>query len=81
MQGALDAQAQAIEGSLDAISEALYCSARLFDDGIIDPRDSRKALLLALETCLEARGVTLEANTFGVASLVGAQSLEVNPDA
>lgn len=63
----LDQQAQGIEAALDATSEALYCSARLFDDGIIDPRDSRKVLLLALETCLEARRAEPRANTFGIA--------------
>ncbi|HET6334523.1 MAG TPA: carboxyl transferase domain-containing protein [Polyangiales bacterium] len=67
--GYLDQQAQAIEAGLDAISEAMYCSARLFDDGIIDPVDTRKVLLVALETCLEGRVVTPRANTFGVARL------------
>jgi geranyl-CoA carboxylase beta subunit len=67
--GYLDQQAQAIESSLDAISEAMYCSARLFDDGIIDPVDTRKVLLLALETCLEGRAAAPRANTFGVARL------------
>jgi len=63
----LDQQSAAIEGSLDAISEALHCSARLFDDGIIDPRDTRKVLLLALETCLSGRRTELRPNTFGIA--------------
>jgi geranyl-CoA carboxylase beta subunit len=63
----LDQQAAAIESGLDATSEAMYCSARLFDDGIIDPRDSRKVLLLALETCLQARLMQPRTNTFGVA--------------
>ena len=63
----LDQQAAAIESGLDATSEAMYCSARLFDDGIIDPRDSRKVLLLALETCLQARRASPRPNTFGVA--------------
>jgi geranyl-CoA carboxylase beta subunit len=67
--GYLDQQAQAIESGFDAISEAMYCSARLFDDGIIDPVDTRKVLLLALETCLEGRTAAPRANTFGVARL------------
>jgi geranyl-CoA carboxylase beta subunit len=66
---ALDDRAQAIEVGLEATSEALYCSARLFDDGIIDPRDSRKVLLLALETCLESELAPRWPNTFGVARL------------
>jgi geranyl-CoA carboxylase beta subunit len=67
MQGMIDAQAQAIEGGLDAISESMYCSARMFDDGLIDPRDSRKVLLLALQTCLEGRRAQVQPSTFGVA--------------
>jgi geranyl-CoA carboxylase beta subunit len=67
--GLLDQQARAIEAGLDAISEAMYCSARLFDDGIIDPADTRKVLLLALETCLEGRAAEPRSNTFGVARL------------
>jgi geranyl-CoA carboxylase beta subunit len=63
----LDQHAQQIEAGLDATSEALYCSARLFDDGIIDPRDSRSVLLFALETCLAGRRALPRANTFGVA--------------
>ncbi|HMI93645.1 MAG TPA: carboxyl transferase domain-containing protein, partial [Polyangiales bacterium] len=66
-QKLLDDQAGAIEAGLDATSEAMHCSARLFDDGIIDPRDSRKVLLLALETCLEGRRAQPRPNTFGVA--------------
>jgi geranyl-CoA carboxylase beta subunit len=65
-QAVLDKQAQAIGAGLDAISESMYCSARLFDDGIIDPADSRKVLWLALDTCLEAGRVEPRANIFGV---------------
>jgi geranyl-CoA carboxylase beta subunit len=63
----LDQQAQSIESALDATSQALYCSARLFDDGIVDPRQSRAVLLCALETCLEGRRAEPRANTFGIA--------------
>ena len=65
-QAAIDAQAQLIEGGLDAISEAMYCSARLFDDGVVDPCDSRKVLLCALQTCLEGQTNPLQPNSFGV---------------
>jgi geranyl-CoA carboxylase beta subunit len=63
----LEQRAKALEQALDATSEALYCSARLFDDGIIDPRDSRKVLLFALETCLQGRRFVPQPNSFGVA--------------
>ncbi|WP_444888863.1 acyl-CoA carboxylase subunit beta [Microbulbifer sp. JMSA008] len=48
-------------------SDALACSARLWDDGIIDPRDTRKLLGMLLEVCNEAEQSKLNKNTFGVA--------------
>jgi geranyl-CoA carboxylase beta subunit len=63
----LTEQASALEAKLDQTSAVTHTSARLFDDGIIDPRSSRKVLLLALETCLAGRATTLRPNTFGVA--------------
>ncbi|MCY1045646.1 acyl-CoA carboxylase subunit beta [Corallococcus sp. bb12-1] len=50
-------------------SDAFNCSARLFDDGVIDPRDSRKVLGFILATCDESERRTLSPNTFGVARL------------
>lgn len=50
----------------DRESRALYASARLFDDGIIDPRDSRRVLAFCLATCRQARSRTLPSSTFGV---------------
>ena len=35
-------------------SDPLYASARLWDDGVIDPRDSRKVLALSLRAALNA---------------------------
>ncbi len=32
-----------------------YATARLWDDGIIAPRDTRRVLALAFSTCLNAR--------------------------
>jgi geranyl-CoA carboxylase beta subunit len=45
---------------------ALYATARLWDDGLIDPRDSRKVLALCLSVCREAETRPLKPNTFGV---------------
>ena len=56
-----------IVGRIDRESGALYSTARLWDDGIIDPRDSRRVLAFALATCGEAERRTLRPNTFGVA--------------
>jgi geranyl-CoA carboxylase beta subunit len=50
-------------------SDAFHCSARLFDDGVIDPRDTRRVLGFILATCDEAARRTLSPNTFGVARL------------
>jgi len=50
-------------------SDAFHCSARLFDDGVIDPRDTRRVLGFVLATCEEAARRTLSPNTFGVARL------------
>ena len=44
-------------------SHPLYASARLWDDGVIDPRDSRAILALSLRAALNA---PIEDTTFGV---------------
>ncbi|HRX39326.1 MAG TPA: acyl-CoA carboxylase subunit beta, partial [Parvularculaceae bacterium] len=50
----------------DAESTALFATARLWDDGLIDPRDSRKVLAFCLDTCAEAEKRQLRPNIFGV---------------
>jgi geranyl-CoA carboxylase beta subunit len=52
---------------MDACSTALYGSARLWDDGIIDPRDTRRLLTYLLDICRDADNRALQPNTFGVA--------------
>lgn len=52
-----------------AQSDALHATARLLDDGIIDPRDSRKVLALTLAVCREAEARTVHPSTFGVARM------------
>jgi len=59
----------AIREKLDAESDALFATARLWDDGVIDPRDTRRVLATALATCREAAARRLRPNTFGVARL------------
>ena len=51
----------------DRQSTALFATARLWDDGLIDPRDSRATLAFCLETCAEGDARTLRPNAFGVA--------------
>ena len=63
------------QASLHTVLPAVTCSAQATfltgamptDHGIIDPRDTRKVLGFALETCLEGRARELRPNSFGVA--------------
>ena len=47
--------------------DRLFATARLWDDGLIDPRDSRAVLAFCLETCREGEARKLRPNSFGVA--------------
>ena len=47
-------------------ADAFYTSGRMLDDGVIDPRDTRKVLGFVLQTCWEARHRKTCPNTFGV---------------
>jgi len=53
--------------TLDSQSTALYGSANLWDDGLIDPRDTRTLLGYLLDICQEAEARSLQPNSFGVA--------------
>ncbi|MBL8340780.1 MAG: acyl-CoA carboxylase subunit beta [Rubrivivax sp.] len=66
---ALAAMSDALRRRLDAESAALFGTARLWDDGIIDPRDTRRILGLCLTIAAEAAARTLRPNTFGIARL------------
>ncbi len=65
----LKGMTQGLRDKLDRESTALYATARLWDDGIIDPRDTRKVLGIALATCREASRRILRPSTFGVARM------------
>ena len=43
-----------IEAKFAEESDAFYATARLWDDGIIDPIDTRKVIALSLEAALQA---------------------------
>ena len=58
--------AKHIVDTYDAESTALFATARLWDDGLIDPRDSRKMLAFCLDTVTEAGRRQLRPNAFGV---------------
>ncbi len=63
----LAAQSAKIVSAYDKQSTALYATARLWDDGLIDPRDSRAVLAFCLAACADADARALRPNTFGVA--------------
>ena len=66
---ALAAISDALRQRLDKESAALFGTARLWDDGIIDPRHTRRILGLCLMLAREAEQRKLRPNTFGVARL------------
>ena len=68
-EAALQAQKEHLIAHFDGQSDAFYTSGQLLDHGVIDPRDTRKVLGFALETCWEARHRELNPNSFGVARL------------
>lgn len=53
----------------DSQSSAFYMSGHLLDDGVIDPRDTRKLMGILLPVVMDARRRTLRPNSFGVARL------------
>ena len=65
-RAALDVMEQQIIKRMAGESMALFATARLWDDGLIDPRDSRKVLAYCLSICREAEIRPLKPITFGV---------------
>lgn len=58
-----------IVGRFEKEADSLAATARLFDDGLIDPRDTRRVLGMTLSICEEARRREVCPNTFGVARM------------
>jgi geranyl-CoA carboxylase beta subunit len=48
---------------------AFYTSGRVLDHGVIDPRDTRNVLGMALDICRESKARQVQPNAFGVARL------------
>ena len=63
-----DKEKQMIE-HYDKQSDIFYVSGCLLDQGIIDPRDTRKVLSFSLKTFSEAKDRILKPNSFGVARM------------
>jgi geranyl-CoA carboxylase beta subunit len=68
-EAGLKAMSDQLRRRLDAESSVLFGTARLWDDGIIDPRDTRRMLALGLALAQDAQRRQLRPNTFGVARL------------
>ena len=58
-------EAQIIE-TFEGQTSAVYTSARLLDDGVIDPRDTRRVIGLTLAVCHAGRRRALNPKSFGV---------------
>jgi geranyl-CoA carboxylase beta subunit len=68
-EAGLKAMSGQLRKRLDAESDVLFGTARLWDDGVIDPRDTRRVLATGLALAAEAEARVLRPNTFGVARL------------
>jgi 3-methylcrotonyl-CoA carboxylase beta subunit len=58
-----DADPESIRAKYDAEGSPYHSTARLWDDGIIDPLDTRRVLAMGLEA---AAGAPPEPTTFGI---------------
>ena len=65
----LDALEQGTVATMEAKSRALVNTARLWDDGMIDPRDTRAVVGFVLSVCREADQRQVNTNTFGIGRL------------
>ncbi|MEK9971215.1 MAG: carboxyl transferase domain-containing protein [Ferrovibrio sp.] len=66
---ALDKMKAKVVAKMEAESTALFATARLWDDGLIDPRDSRRVLSLCLDVCRMADARETKSNAFGIARM------------
>jgi len=63
----LDTIESTIVSNIEAKSRALANTARVWDDGMIDPRDTREVVAFVLGVCREADHRELRPNSWGVA--------------
>lgn len=68
-EAALAKQGAMIRAGVEAQSGALFATARLWDDGIIDPRDTRAVLAMCLTIAADGEARQLRPNSFGVARM------------
>ncbi len=62
----IEGMRQKVIKKMEKESTALFATARLWDDGLIDPRDSRRLLALCLAACRDADRRQPKANAFGI---------------
>jgi geranyl-CoA carboxylase beta subunit len=67
--GMVEKMYKGIVEQFDRESTALYSTAHLWDDGLIDPRDTRRVLAFTLSVARESMVRKLRPNTFGVARM------------
>jgi geranyl-CoA carboxylase beta subunit len=65
----IDKMYRSIVDQFDRESTALYATAHLWDDAIIDPRDTRRVLAFTLSIARESLVRPLNPITFGVARM------------
>jgi geranyl-CoA carboxylase beta subunit len=65
----VDKMFKGIVEQFDRESTALYSTAHLWDDGLIDPRDTRRVLAFTLSIARESMVRPLRSSTFGVARM------------
>lgn len=66
---AIAAQSAEVSAAYEDEGRALFATARIWNDGIIDPRDTRAVISFCLDTCIEADLKAPFANSFGVARI------------
>jgi len=64
---ALDAMEKGVVDTMEEKSRALVNTARVWDDGIIDPRDTRAVLACVLDVCRDSDQREVQPNSWGVA--------------
>lgn len=63
----LDRQNHELRALYDEVSSALYCTSRVWDEGVIDPRVTRQLLVELVDISLRNERTALSAHPFGVA--------------
>ena len=66
-ENALDAAEREVVEAMEAQSHALANTARVWDDALIDPRDTRDVVAFVLSVCIEADKRVVNSNSFGIA--------------